>query len=67
MTNKIWHKVEIATEDQNVSIYPTEGFNGLVIEAKEMNDSPSPRLYLNRNEMELLILKMKEMMDYVES
>lgn len=66
MKNKIWHKTEIATEEQNISIYPTETFDGIIVETKELDDkTSSPRLYLNKDEMELLICKMKEMMDYV--
>jgi len=67
MKNKVWHKVTIATEEQNVGIYPTETFDGIIVEAKELDDkTESPRLYLNKDEMELLILKMREMMEYVK-
>ena len=67
MKNKVWYKVEIATEEQNVDIYPTEMFDGIILETKELDDKTvSPRLYLNKDEMELLILKMREMMDYVK-
>lgn len=66
MAHKIWHKTQITTEEQNVSIYPTETFDGIIVETKELdNKTFSPRLYLNKDEMELLILKMKEMMTYV--
>jgi hypothetical protein len=65
MKNKVWHKVVIATEEQNVEIYPTEDFDGIIIEAKELDDkTPSPRLYLNEDEMEILIIKMREIMKY---
>jgi len=69
MKNKVWHTVEIATEcEQNVSVYPTEEFNGIIVETKELDDKTSNgRLYLNQDEMELLILKMREMMEYVKS
>ena len=67
MKNKIWQKVSIATEEQNVEVYPTEGFDGIIIETKELDyKTGSPRLYLNEDEMELLILKMREMMEYVK-
>jgi hypothetical protein len=67
MKNKVWHKVEIATESQNVSIYPTETYDGIIVETKELDDKTiSPRLYLNKNEMELLIERMIEMMKYVK-
>lgn len=67
MKNKVWHKVSIATEEQNVEVYPTEGFDGIIIETKELDDKTgSSRMYLNEDEMELLILKMREMMEYVK-
>jgi len=66
MKNKVWHKVEISTEEQNVEIYPTEGFDGIIVETKELDGSGSPRLYLNKDEMEFLITKMQEMMKYVK-
>jgi hypothetical protein len=67
MKNKVWHKVEISTEEQNVSVYPTEEFNGIIVETNELDGTNSPRMYLNKDEMELLILKMREMMEYVKS
>ena len=67
MKNKVWYKVTISTEEQDVSIYPTEGFDGIIVETKEMDDTTqSPRMYLNENEMEVLISKMREMMNYVK-
>jgi hypothetical protein len=67
MKNKVWHKVTIATEEQNVGIYPTEMFDAIIIETNELDDKTgNQRLYLNKDEMELLILKMREMMDYVK-
>jgi hypothetical protein len=67
MKNKVWHKVSISTEEQNVEVYPTENFDGIIVETKELDDETgSPRLYLNQDEMELLILKMCEMMEYVK-
>jgi len=66
MEKKVWHKVVIATEEQNVEIYPSETYDGIIIETKELDEKESPRMYLNVNEMELLILKMREMMQYVK-
>jgi hypothetical protein len=67
MKNKVWYKVIIPTDEQHISIYPTEGFDGIIVETKETDDtSQSPRMYLNENEMELLISKMREMMNYVK-
>jgi hypothetical protein len=65
MANKIWQKVTIATEEQNVEIYPTETFDGIIIDTKELDGVGNSKLYLNKNEMSLLITKMIEMMDYV--
>ncbi len=68
MKNKIWHKIEISTEEQNIEIYPTELFDGIIVVTKELDDkTKSPRMYLNKDEMELLILKMRQMMDYVKT
>jgi hypothetical protein len=38
MKTKIWHKIEIATEEQNVSVYPTEQYDGIILETKEADD-----------------------------
>jgi hypothetical protein len=66
MKSKIWTKAVIATEEQYVDIYPTEGFDGIIVETKELDDKTlNGRLYLNKDEMELLIIKMQEMMKYV--
>lgn len=63
---KIWNKTIISTAEQNVEVYPTESFDGIIIETKELDGlTGSPRLYLNRDEMELLIIKMQEMMKYI--
>jgi hypothetical protein len=67
MANKVWHKTTIYTEEQNVEIYPTDQFNGIIVETKELDDKTgSSRMYLNEDEMEMLILKMREMMNYVK-
>ena len=66
MKSKIWTKTVIATEEQYVDIYPTEGFDGIIVETKELDDKTlNGRLYLNKDEMEFLIIKMQEMMKYV--
>jgi len=68
MKNKVWYKVEIPTEEQNVGIYPNETCDGIIVETKELDDKTgSPILYLNKDEMELLIVKMREMMDYIKN
>jgi len=66
MKNKVWNKTVIATEEQNVEIYPTEGFDGIIVEVKELDDKTlNGRLYLNKDEMEFFIIKMQQMMEYV--
>lgn len=69
MKNKIWHMVKISTEEQDIEILPTETFDGIMLEIKELDDkkTKSPRMYLNKDEMELLILKMRQMMDYINT
>jgi hypothetical protein len=66
MKNKVWHKVTISIEEQEVGVYPTETFDGIIVETKELDGSGSPRMYLNIDEMEVLISKMREMMEYVK-
>ena len=66
MKNKIWNKSVIATEEQNVEIYPTEIFDGIIVEVYDVHDKTfKNRLYLNKDEMEIMIIKMQEMMKYV--
>lgn len=67
MENKIWHKVNFQTDEQNVEIYPNETFHGIILETKEFDGSNISRLYLNKDEMQLLILKMNEMMNYLKT
>jgi hypothetical protein len=65
MKNKVWYKVVITTEEQDVSVYPTENFDSIIVETKESVGGESSRLYLNKDEMELLIVKMREIMEHV--
>ena len=68
MANKVWHKITIATEGQNVEIYPTDTYDGIIVVTKELDDkTENPRMYLNEDEMEMLILKMREMMNFVKA
>jgi len=66
MKNKVWYKVSISTEEQEVEVYPTDTYNGIIVETKELDGSGSPRMYLNIDEMELLISKIRDMMEYVK-
>ena len=66
MKNKIWNKTVISTEEQNIEIYPTEIFDGIIVEVYDVHDKTfKNRLYLNKDEMEIMIIKMQEMMKYV--
>lgn len=67
MRDKIWYKVKFDTDEQTVEIYPTETFDGIILEVKEFDGSNLSRLYLNQGEMELLVIKMTEMMKYLKS
>ena len=41
-------------------------FNGIIVEISELDDKTfNRRLYLSKDEMELMIIKMQEMMKYV--
>jgi hypothetical protein len=66
MKNKIWHKIIIATETKNINIYPTEEFDGIIVEINTLDNKVNSKLYLNEDEMDLLIIKMREMMQYVK-
>lgn len=66
MKTKIWNMSTIATEEQNIEIYPNEMNDGIIVEIKEANcKKTNARLYLNKEQMELFINRMNEMMDYV--
>lgn len=65
--DKVWHKTVIATEEQDVHIYPTEQWDGIIVETKEADGRESPRTYLNEAELDFLIDKMREMMEYVNT
>lgn len=57
----------IATEEQNVSVMPTEEQKGIIIETIELDDKTlNGRMYLNKQEAETLIVKIQEMIKYLE-
>lgn len=57
----------IATEEQNLSIMPTEDQKGIILQTKELDDTTtSDTIYLNKNEAEVLIIKIQEMIKYLE-
>ena len=67
MTKKIWFSTEISTDaEQDIRVQPTPEFDGITIEFKEAGDPlyKGNTLYLDRDTMEILIIKMRETMDY---
>ena len=66
MKKKIWNKTVIASEVQDIQIYPTPEYDGIIVEIKEIgNNTPMSIMHLDKDEMELFIIKMQEMMHYV--
>lgn len=64
----VWHKTTIVTEQHNIHIRPSENLESIVVETRELDGvKASGETYLNRDEMELLVVKMREMMNYLES
>ena len=63
---KIFITTTIATDDQNVSIMPNETYDGIILETKEADDKLYGRMYLNKEEAELLILQIQTMIKYLE-
>lgn len=66
MKSKIWHKVTISNESQDIEVYPDEEFEGIILHIREADKSKDLRVYLSAEEMEFLILKLREMMNYVK-
>lgn len=67
MENKIMHSVIVYMQEHNVEICPSEDFDGIVINTKNDDNTLGSSLYLDEQEMEFLIAKMKEVMAYVKS
>lgn len=59
------YKIEIELAEQIITIKPNDGVDLLVLSATELGGEVSPSIYLDRKEMELLIQKMTEMMEYI--
>jgi hypothetical protein len=64
---KTWIKIVVVTSsgDQNISIFPNEVFDGIIIEVEEPDATPCYNLHLDKDEMETVIQQMRNMMDYV--
>jgi len=43
MKTKVWHKTTISTEEQDVSVYPTETYDGIIVETKELDGTKKPK------------------------
>jgi hypothetical protein len=37
MKTKVWNKIVISTEEQNVEVYPTENYDGIIIKTRMRN------------------------------
>jgi hypothetical protein len=60
--NKIFYSIDINTDkNETLSILPDN--NGIIIHIREPKDG---NLYLNKDEMEFFIFKMREMMNHVK-
>jgi hypothetical protein len=60
--NKIFYSIDIDTDkNETLSIFPDN--NGIIIHIRETKDG---NLYLNKDEMEFFIFKMREMMNHVK-
>lgn len=60
--NKIFYSIDINTDkNETLSILPDN--NGIIIHIRETKDG---NLYLNKDEMEFFIFKMREMMNHVK-
>lgn len=63
---KTWIKTTIATKNaDNISIFPNETFDGIIVEVEESDATPCYSLHLDKDEMETVIQQMRSMMDYV--
>ena len=57
----------LLTDEQNISVMPTEDQKGIIIETKEVDDKTlNGRMYLSKQEAETLITKIQEMIKYLE-
>jgi hypothetical protein len=68
MKKKIWNKTVIASEVQDIQIYPTPEYDGIIVEIVQVGNKSLMSMsimHLDKDEMEFLIIKMQEMMEYV--
>ena len=68
MAENLWYKTEISLEsNQEVRIYPDDGYDGIVVESVVLDNNTRCPIYLSKQEMEFVIAKMREMMDFTEN
>lgn len=63
---KIWKSVNLSLDsDQDVLLHPSEGWSGIELSFKEVEDKEFGRsLYLDRKSMVALIEEMRSLMNY---
>jgi len=67
MSAQMWYKVVFPTKmEQQITVYPNEGFDGIIVIIEEIGNDDSMSLYLYKDEMNIFIEKMMEMMKHVE-
>lgn len=64
--NKTWVTTEIYNNaEQKLLIQPTPEFNGIEIYIQEIEGKSSGAFYINKEELTVIIVKLQEMMDYI--
>lgn len=69
MKDKVYYTAELHVSDEgrDIVISPSEGYTGIILGIRESDEQKIyPNVYLNETEMELLIDKMRDMMNYVK-
>lgn len=58
--------ITIATEEQNIEITPTTQQDGIIIQAKEVDNTLSNKIYLNsKEEVAVFIKNLQEMINHI--
>jgi hypothetical protein len=65
---KVFVQTEIALKDQNIIISPNETWDWVIMKTMELDGKThSTSTYLNESEIEVLIIKLREMMNYIKN
>lgn len=65
--SKIYKKITIVTEEQNVSVMPTEEQDGIIIETVELDHKTlNGRTYLTKDEAIALMNSIQEMINHLD-